>query len=172
MSYRFARMVDLPRAVTSFSIPHQAVHRLCAAFAIHTSWCIKCSQLLYSSYRYSDTAFCLVAFMACVLSVRFDHLRMHRPLSEAQDAPILGETGLVEALIFPVSVGSPDAQTARDEWRSVMCVPLCFLPVCQSPRWACARVPLWPFACVPECLCARLPVCHTMCNYLWLRVKK
>ena len=101
--------------------------------------------------------------MACVLSVRFDHLRMHRPLSEAQDAPVLGETGLVEALIFPVSVGSPDAQTARDEWRSVMCVPVCFLPVCQSPRWACAHVPVCPSASVAIRLCARVPVCTSAC---------
>lgn len=43
---------------------------------------------------------------------RFDHLRFHRPEAEAKEAPRVGDTGMIEALIFPVRVntGSPRKQ--------------------------------------------------------------
>ncbi|GJP85559.1 hypothetical protein CLOP_g15641, partial [Closterium sp. NIES-67] len=39
--------------------------------------------------------------------VRFQHLTFHRPIWEARDAPVAGQTGLIEALLF--EVGGPRA---------------------------------------------------------------
>lgn len=55
--------------------------------------------------------------------IRFDHLQLFRPESEAADAPAAGQTGLVEALLFEVGDRNRVGYTSVSGTRSFCCSP-------------------------------------------------
>ncbi|CAI5461962.1 unnamed protein product [Closterium sp. Yama58-4] len=55
--------------------------------------------------------------------VRFQHLTFHRPIWEARDAPVAGQTGLIEALLFEVGDRARIGHTSPTGTRSFCCTP-------------------------------------------------
>lgn len=53
--------------------------------------------------------------------IRFDDLKFHRPLSEARVAPIAGQTGLIEALLFEVKDRDRIGYASADNMREFCC---------------------------------------------------
>ncbi|CAI5975723.1 unnamed protein product [Closterium sp. NIES-65] len=54
---------------------------------------------------------------------RFQHLTFHRPIWEARDAPVAGQTGLIEALLFEVGDRARIGHTSPTGTRSFCCTP-------------------------------------------------